>query len=659
MGGDLARLHDQEGDRRDTGDVPLTLNLFWLLTFPLAALVAFPALRVVAVLVVDRRSSARVLFSLAPYHFRNGAGAREPRVLRRRPGDRDRCACGSSARCRAADARRAAPPRRLAAIALAAARRRARRGHRHLLPRVPPHAARDLRARRARSRGAGPGRLAIAALVRRGRARDVVRSRTSRRSCSAGSTPPTCSVSPTARPACARGIRCGSSSCSSPVTGHRFGPFAAIADQLYERRARGLRHRQLGLAAAIGFVIARRRTVLVPRVRGGERRGWQLEIAARHRDARRVPPRHERRPQPRAGAHRAPRRARVEPDRDRRSRSRASPCSPALLDRVRVSRRLPSSRCPASRCSGTRCSSVVLVVGVLDQAVAGALMPDPRRATRAAWRADAAFVHRLERRLPHGAMVFQLPVVDFPEHGAGRPHVGPRPDQGGRTSTPRRCAGVRAVSAAATSEWQWPASRPKLRILLRGLVAMGFTGVMLDRLGLRRDAARHDVHALHRWLGPAVVHSRGRLLAWDLRDASPALLAGLDAPARARLRRQMLVAPRLYLDVDASPVTDRGDSHAVCRDATLRLVNPGRRGCAASSSLDLARGHSDSTGGTVELDGRRFPLLVDEHTPLSVTAPARDHHRADRGAQSGGPLRRRRARRPPHDRGAPRASRSG
>src|SRR4029077_16357728 len=54
-----------------TGDMPLTFNLFWLLTFPLTALVAFPALRPLRCSWSTALCGA-VLFSLAPYHFRNG-----------------------------------------------------------------------------------------------------------------------------------------------------------------------------------------------------------------------------------------------------------------------------------------------------------------------------------------------------------------------------------------------------------------------------------------------------------------------------------------------------------------------------------------------------------------------------------------------------------
>ena len=44
-------------------------------------------------------------------------------------------------------------------------------------------------------------------------------------------------------------------------------------------------------------------------------------------------------------------------------------------------------------------------------------MPNPQ-ARESLWRSDGAFVAAIERQLPKNAMVFQLPVVDFPEHSA-------------------------------------------------------------------------------------------------------------------------------------------------------------------------------------------------------------------------------------------------
>jgi hypothetical protein len=283
------------------------------------------------------------------------------------------------------------------------------------------------------------------------------------------------------------------------------------------------------------------------------------------------------------------------------------------LDRLRVSRRLRHRlRRPAVWYAVL---AVVLIVGVLDQ-TSGAILPDAR-ANEAAWRADAAFVHRLERRLPHGATVFQLPVTDFPEHGAGHRMSDHDLIKEAylHSSTLRWSAGgVRG----RTTEWQWPASRLKIRALLRGLIAMGFTGVMIDRDGYADDA-RHQVHALRHWLGPAIDRSHGRLLAWDLRRATPALLAGLDPATRTRLARAMVTAPRLYLDADASPIRDRGDAHPVCRDATLRLVNPAEHRVTVDLVVDFERGHSAATGATLRIGGRRIPLLVDEPTPVRAS----------------------------------------
>jgi hypothetical protein len=54
----------------------------------------------------------------------------------------------------------------------------------------------------------------------------------------------------------------------------------------------------------------------------------------------------------------------------------------------------------------------------------------------------------------------------------------------------------------------------------------------------------------------------------------------------------------------------------VCRDATLHLVNPGAHRVSVDLVVDLERGHSAATGGSVRIDGRRVPLLVDEPTPV-------------------------------------------
>ena len=83
----------------------------------------------------------------------------------------------------------------------------------------------------------------------------------------------------------------------SPVTAHRFGPFAALADHLYEPGREGLGTAQLGVAAAIGFVCAVV-TVLVRAVRSARSAGLVARGPARRRHGGRVPARHEGRAQP-------------------------------------------------------------------------------------------------------------------------------------------------------------------------------------------------------------------------------------------------------------------------------------------------------------------------------------------------------------------------
>lgn len=603
MGGDLVAYTIKKAIVDVTGDVPLTLNLFWLLTFPLVALVAVPALRAL------RASPSTavvggVLFALAPYHFRNGTGHSNLAFYVGVPVIVIACV------------RMLGPPGSLPTLAAL----RTRAGWRSirwlvlgaalvavtgiyylafLLSLVAACALIGAVARRR------PGRLAIAAVIGGvGLATAVLANL------------PTILFRwqhaanilgvPDRRPAVSEGYPLRLVELLSPVAGHRFGPFAWIADQMSQVGRTGLGTANLGLAAAIGFVIGIGALVLAPLVRR-ERGSWRLEtrlgivmlIAFLFGAG--------------GGLSRVMELTGLQ---GVRAWNRIAvvlafagiAVFARTLDRVRVSRRFRERF--RRKLLWYPALAIVLVVGVLDQ-TSGALLPDPH-ANEVAWRADAAFVHDLQRRLPHDAMVFQLPVSDFPEHGAGHrmsDHDLIKETYLHSTTLRWSVGGIRGRS----TEWQWPASRLKIRALLRGLIAMGFTGVMLDRSGYRDDA-RHQVHAIRHWLGPAVVKSRHHLLAWDLRHASPALLAGLDGPARARLRRRMLDAPRLYLDSTADPVTDRGDPHAVCRDATLRLVNAGHHPVHAVLVLELARGHSDSTGGTIELGGRRIRLLPDEQT---------------------------------------------
>src|SRR5262249_40369733 len=73
MGGDTVSYVIKKALVDVTGSVPVTDNLFWLLTFPLTAIAAYPVLRWLRCSHMSALLAA-VLFALTPYHFRNGMG---------------------------------------------------------------------------------------------------------------------------------------------------------------------------------------------------------------------------------------------------------------------------------------------------------------------------------------------------------------------------------------------------------------------------------------------------------------------------------------------------------------------------------------------------------------------------------------------------------
>ena len=276
MGGDLVAYTIKKAIVDVTGDVPLTLNLFWLLTFPLVALVAVPALRALRVLAVDRGRGRRAVRARAvplPQRHR----AQQPRVLRRRPGDRHRVrahARSTAARCRRVAALRTRAGWRSIRWLLLGAVLVAVTGIYYLaflLTLVATCAVIGAVARRR------PGRLAIAAVDRRRRARRP----------SVLANLPTILFRwqhaanllgvPDRRPAVSEGYPLRLVELLSPVAGHRFGAVRVDLRPALRRSGAtawapptsGSRPRSAS-SSAIGAL------VLAPLVRR-ERGGWQLE----------------------------------------------------------------------------------------------------------------------------------------------------------------------------------------------------------------------------------------------------------------------------------------------------------------------------------------------------------------------------------------------
>ncbi|MDQ1520098.1 MAG: hypothetical protein QOI55_1171, partial [Actinomycetota bacterium] len=152
---------------------------------------------------------------------------------------------------------------------------------------------------------------------------------------------------------------------------------------------------------------------------------------------------------------------------------------------------------------------------------------------------------------------------------------------------------------------------------VRGVTAMGFSALMLDRYGFPSDAAT-QLRELGHLLGSPIATRGDRLVAWDLRPARTSLLRNMSAASQRALAQQLLDAPRLYLATDVDTLTGRGDRHAVCETGTLSLVNPGHRAVRRQLEISFAKRRSAARRGYVTVDGRSMPITADRHFDVPI-----------------------------------------
>ncbi len=189
--------------------------------------------------------------------------------------------------------------------------------------------------------------------------------------------------------------------------------------------------------------------------------------------------------------------------------------------------------------------AAVLAFGVFEQTTAQdvpAYAADARQ-----WHSDGVFVAEIEARLPHGASVFQLPYVPFPE---GYPNT---PVGGSVATYATKYEPLRGYLHSSTLRWSYGAikGRPAdwasqlagrpLSYLLPAVTAAGFDGLWVDPGGFEPAMARRLRAALRSLLGAQPLLSPDRdLWFFDLRPYR-ARLERADSPAHlAALRARAL-----------------------------------------------------------------------------------------------------------------------
>ena len=129
---------------------------------------------------------------------------------------------------------------------------------------------------------------------------------------------------------------------------------------------------------------------------------------------------------------------------------------------------------------------VLVAVGVFDQTTPAMV---PRYETiRSEWRADRAFVARIESTLPGDTRVFQLPFTEFPE-GATVGRMSPYDHFKPYFHSSRIHWSFGAMKGREDSTWQEDVAGTSATAMVATLRDAGFGGVWIDRAGYS-DAAK-------------------------------------------------------------------------------------------------------------------------------------------------------------------------
>ncbi len=152
------------------------------------------------------------------------------------------------------------------------------------------------------------------------------------------------------------------------------------------------------------------------------------------------------------------------------------------------------------------------------------------RKTRLAVASDEAFVKDLERLLPDGAMLFMLPLVEFPEGSpvlgaAEYDHLRPylfskhlRFSFGTDKGRPRE-------------SWQLPTVARPTALMIADLERYGFAGILLDRRAYPANGAEYVADLANAGRPPRLVNPAGDYVFVPLRPAAtPVLPDGLRPP---------------------------------------------------------------------------------------------------------------------------------
>jgi hypothetical protein len=269
-------------------------------------------------------------------------------------------------------------------------------------------------------------------------------------------------------------------------------------------------------------------------------------------------------------------------------------------------RRLPSVVYPAAL-------AAVLALGLFGQ-IARSDVPPYELA--GGWRNDQTFFQQIEQRLPSGASVFVLPYQAFPEAGQ-LVDLDDNDLLRGYLHTKHLRWSFGAMKGRP-ADWSGDLQGLPTSTTLDAAVATGFSGLWIDRFGYADRAAslENDLHGL---VGlPTIVDAAGRDSFYDLRSFAHRLEKA-HSPAQIAALRRAVLYPLEFVPTGFLPLLRSGSQSVAWADApntAMGIVNPTKTPRTAVFDAILDRVGGPAASVTVTFPGS---------PPATVQTPSHLH----------------------------------
>jgi phosphoglycerol transferase len=258
----------------------------------------------------------------------------------------------------------------------------------------------------------------------------------------------------------------------------------------------------------------------------------------------------------------------------------------------------------------------ILAVAALDQ-TSDRFIPS-YAALREEFLADRAFVHQVEQSLPYGAAVFQLPYRPYPEGGPLEDSVDYDPLRGYLHSRHLHWSygGMKGREAG----WQPYVHGRPVRSTLPLIAVAGFSAVWIDRFAYEDGGAGVEAQ-LQSLLGTeSVIRSSDRWVVLDIRDYAAALRQSLDEKRWTSLREA--TRSPIWVRWRSGVVRGFPEEGRMVRGATgdvmLGLVNDTLEGRNVTVSLTLATAHGPTSRVAVHWPDGTAETIVTSNDPVPV-----------------------------------------